>query len=97
MKNLFHLRMIIVLMINNIMCKDYKEYDIDLDDNKCLKIDCPYLYRDWFDYEYELQDGTSEWDYHEACNCVIKESNDNPICPLFGFTKDDNVKINYSY
>lgn len=54
------------------MCKDYKEYDIDLDDNKCLKIDCPYLYRDWFDYEYELQDGTSVWDYHEACICDIK-------------------------
>lgn len=97
MKNLFHLRMIIVLMINNIMCKDYKEYDIDLDDNKCLKIDCPYLDRDWFDYEYELQDETIDWDCHEECNCDIKKSDDNPRCPLFGFTKYDNFKINYSY
>lgn len=54
------------------MCEDYKEYDIDLDDNKCLKIDCPYLYRDWFDYEYELQDGTSDWDCYETCSCDIK-------------------------
>ena len=54
------------------MCEDYKEYEIDLNDNKCLKIDCPYLYRDWFDYEYELQDGTSDWDCHEMCSCDIK-------------------------
>lgn len=89
--------MIIVLKINNIMCKDYKEYDIDLDDNKCLKNDCPYLYREWYDYEYEWEDGSIEWDCYEMCNCDIKESNGNPICPLFGFTKDDNFKINYSY
>ena len=79
------------------MCEDYKEYEIDLNDNKCLKIDCPYLYQDWFDYEYELQDGTSDWDCHEMCSCDIKKSNDNPICPLFGFTKNDNFKVNYSY
>ena len=79
------------------MCKDYKEYKIDLDDNKCLKIDCPYFYHDWYDYEYELEDGTSDWDCIETCECDIKKSNDNPRCPLFGFTKDDNFKINYSY
>ena len=84
-------------MINNIMCKDYKEYKIDLDDNKCLKIDCPYLYHDWYDYEYELEDGTSDWDCIETCECDIKKSKNNPRCPLFGFTKDDNFKINYSY
>lgn len=97
MKNLFHLRMIIVLMINNIMCEEYKEYEIDLNDNKCLKIDCPYLDRDWFDYEYELQDGTSCWDCYETCSCKIRNSNKNPICPLFGFTRDDNFKVSYRY
>ena len=91
MKNLFHLRR----MMNNIMCEDYKEYDIDLNDNKCLKNNCPYLYHDWYDYEYECQDGTIDWDCHEMCNCDIKESNNNPICPLFGFTKYDNIKVNY--
>ena len=39
MKNLFQLRMMIVLkninnMTNNIMCKDYKEYEIDLNDKR---------------------------------------------------------------
>ena len=97
MMNLFQLRMMIVLMINKIMCKDYKEYEIDLNDNKCLKIDCPYLDRDWFDYEYELEDETSDWEWYETCSCDIKKSKNNPICPLFGFTKDDNFKINYSY
>ena len=84
-------------MINNIMCKDYKEYEIDLNDNKCLNIDCPYLDRDWFDYEYELQDGSSDWDCYETCSCEIKNQKNNPICPLFGFTKDDNIKVSYRY
>ena len=73
MKNLFQLRMMIVLMINKIMCEEYKEYEIDLNDNKCLKIDCPYLYHDWYDYEYELQDGSSDWCCQDIYNCDIKK------------------------
>lgn len=78
------------------MCKDYKKYEIDLNDNKCLEINCPYLYHDWYDYEYELQDGTIDWDCHEMYNCDIKKSNDNPRCPLFGFTKDENFNVDYT-
>ena len=54
------------------MCKDYKEYEIDLNDNKCLKIDCPYLYHDWYDYEFELEDGSSDWECYETYGCEIK-------------------------
>lgn len=80
------------------MCNDYKEFDINLNNNKCWKIDCPYLYLDWEDYEYECGDGTTDWESYEINTCDIRNSTDmNSKCPIFGFTKTDNFKVNYKY
>ena len=38
MMNLFQLRMIIVLMINKIICEEYKEYENDFEELKWVRI-----------------------------------------------------------
>lgn len=78
------------------MCNEYKEFDIDLNNNKCLKNDCPYFCHDWEDYSWEEADGSTNWDCYDIFSCVIRQCNISDVkCPLFGFTKDDNFKVNY--
>ena len=78
------------------MCKDYKVFDIDICDNKCLKIDCPYFYHDWEDYSWDEADGFTNWDCYDIFSCDIRHCEiPNTKCPLFGFTKNDDFKVNY--
>lgn len=95
MENLFLLRM----EIKN-MCEDYKKFDISIINRKCdtKELNCPYFENDWEDYSWEDADGITNWESYEQCYCYFQKiADENAKCPLFGFSKNDEVNVKYSY
>ena len=82
------------------MFEDYKKFDISIINRKCdtKEVNCPYFDHDWKDYEFTDENGNTDWESYEICYCIFKElADENAKCPLFGFSKNDEVKVNYSY
>lgn len=82
------------------MCEDYKSFDISIIDRKCdtTEVNCPYFDSYWEDYEFTDENGDINWDSDEICYCNLQNlADENTKCPLFGFSKNNEVKVTYSY